>query len=547
MINASVHLGFFPKQVFATVALVFTIFLPWAEATASSVEQSLAAAITAREPDLKRGPGAIAADDMRAVYASRGFRPLWVDRDGLTAAGQALEAVLDSAAEDGLDPARYALLPAGLPGTPGGIAEAELDATLMLLRFAKDLATGRPALRRQAPEHHIEAPTLDLPGVLAAAAAAPDVGAYLRSLAPPHPAYQRLRAALAEHRARAADGAAWPAFPDGPTLRRGDSDERVRLLRDVLARTGDGGPATMALQPALFDGALEDAVTAFQERHGLTPDGVVGPKTRAALDVSLAARIRQIEINMERWRWMPRDLGEPHVLVNMAGFELSMVEGGDEVLGMRVVVGLPYRSTPVFSGKITYLEFNPYWNIPHSIATKDMLPRVQQDPSYFDAQGIRVFTGWGSEALELDPWMIDWWAFSRGNFPFRLRQDPGPKNALGRVKFMFPNRFAVYLHDTPSPELFRRAVRTFSSGCIRVEKPADLAHRLLAHNRGWSPERIAETMQGGPRRIVTLNRPVPVHLTYLTAWSSADGTVHFRDDIYGRDAVLSNALVARSG
>ncbi|TVR97941.1 MAG: peptidoglycan-binding protein [Rhodospirillales bacterium] len=539
--------SFRPAIIISTLAFLFTVLLPWGNGAADSLEEALALAIEERAPTLRLGGTAIDAADVRRVYAGRGFRPLWISRDGPTDAGEALRAALAAAGDDGLDPTRYRL-PSPLPGASAReFADAELEASLILIRFATELATGQPSLRRHAREHHIVAPTLAPAAVLSAAALAPDLRSHLASLAPSHPAYLKLRQALARYRALQADGGEWPAFPDGPTLRRGDSSARVPILREILARVGDSPPAALALRPDYFDAALESAVMAFQQRHGLTPDGVVGAKTRAALDVPLSARIRQLVLNMERWRWMPRDLGEIHVLVNMAGFELTLVEGGADVLDMRVVVGLPYRSTPAFSGTITYLEFNPYWNIPHSIATKDILPRVQRDPNYLDAQGIRVFTGWGSDALELNPWMIDWWAFSQGNFPFRLRQDPGPKNALGRVKFMFPNQFAVYLHDTPSPELFRRAVRTFSSGCIRVEKPVELAHHLLAHNRGWTLERIQTEMRGGPRRIVTLNRAVPVHLTYLTAWSTADGTVHFRDDIYGRDAVLSNALLARSG
>jgi L,D-transpeptidase YcbB len=213
---------------------------------------------------------------------------------------------------------------------------------------------------------------------------------------------------------------------------------------------------------------------------------------------------------------------------------------------MRVVVGTPYQSTPVFSEKMTYLEFNPYWNIPHSIASKEILPQVQRDPYYLADRGIRVFTGLGADAVELDPWTIDWWGLTPATFPFRLRQDPGRDNPLGKVKFMLPNRFAVYLHDTSSPSLFQRTVRTFSHGCIRVEKPAELAAYVLRHNQGWDLERIQSVMRSGARRIVTLKEPVPVHLTYVTAWAADDGTVQFRNDIYGRDSLLFKALFGQS-
>jgi murein L,D-transpeptidase YcbB/YkuD len=230
----------------------------------------------------------------------------------------------------------------------------------------------------------------------------------------------------------------------------------------------------------------------------------------------------------------------------MAGFELDLIVDRRPALSMRVVVGTPYQSTPVFSKEMTYLEFNPYWNIPYSIASKEILPQVQRDPYYLLDRGIRVFTGSGPDAVELDPRTIDWWSITPTTFPFRLRQDPGRDNPLGRVKFMLPNRFAVYLHDTSSPSLFRRTVRTFSHGCIRVEKPAELAAHVLRHNQGWDLERIQSVMRSGKRRIVTLKEPVPVHLTYKTAWAADDGTVQFRNDIYGRDSLLFKALFGTS-
>jgi L,D-transpeptidase YcbB len=300
------------------------------------------------------------------------------------------------------------------------------------------------------------------------------------------------------------------------------------------------GPPPSA--PDHFDPSLQQAVEHFQRRHGLDVDGIVGRDTRAALNVPVQERINQIILNMERWRWMPRDLGATHVLVNMAGFELDFIEDRRPALSMRVVVGTPDQRTPVFSDKITYLEFNPYWNIPYSIASKEILPLIQRDPGYLADRGIRVFTSWAADAAELDPWYIDWWEITPRSFPFRLRQDPGRHNPLGRVKFMLPNRFAVYLHDTSSPSLFHRTVRTFSHGCIRVEKPAELAELLLRHNPGWDLKQIESAMNGGARRIATLKRPVPVHLIYATAWSAADGTVQFRRDIYERDSLLFNML-----
>jgi murein L,D-transpeptidase YcbB/YkuD len=468
----------------------------------------------------------------------------------------------------------------GAEASHAELTEFELKLSLTLTRYVSDLATGRFSPKKELPQQHILPQALDPLTILTNAADAADIGAYLRGFAPPHPAYAGLREALARHRALAAAGG-WPMLPDGPTLKPGMVDERVPLLRWRLQRSGDfdvlpgppaspdpvslgpvsPGPASPAgarsdlaaaslalgpppALPEFFDLALQQAVERFQRRHGLEADGLVGRSTRAALNVSPEERINQIILNMERWRWMPRDLGSTHVLVNMAGFELDLIVDRRPTLSMRVVVGTPYQSTPVFSEEMTYLEFNPYWNIPHSIASKEILPQAQRDPSSLTSRGIRVFAGSGG--VQLDPWAVDWWSITPSTFPFRLRQDPGPNNPLGRVKFMLPNHFSVYLHDTSSPSLFQRTVRTFSHGCIRVEKPAELAAYVLRHNEGWDLERVQSVMKSGARRIVTLKQPVPVHLTYVTAWAADDGTVQFRNDVYGRDSGLFKALFGTS-
>lgn len=481
-----------------------------------------------------------------AFYGDRGYRPVWIDEQGPTPAARLLRAALASAAHEGLEPRDY---PVGVidklmhSGTPSAFTDLELLLTQELVHYVSDAATGRLSPRVIEPNLFPGAGNIEHLALLERAAAAADLGDFLDAAMPSSPVYRRLRRALARYR-KVEEAGGWPVLVTGPALKEGDRSARVVVLRERLEATGD--ITVPAADRDLFDGGLAQAVRRFQGRHGLESDGVVGPATRAELNVPVQTRIRQIIVNMERWRWMPDDLGERYVLVNLAGFELEVVESGRVVMDMRTVVGRPYRSTPVFTGEMTYLEFNPTWTIPPTILRQDILPQVRKDPGYLVEQGIRVFSGWGADSVELDPFDIDWGAVPPHRIPYRLRQDPGPRNALGRVKFMFPNPFHVYLHDTPSRELFGRTVRTLSSGCIRIEQPLRLASYLLAEQPAWTEERIREVIDGGKTTVVRLSTPVPVHLTYLTAWIGEGGTMHFRADAYGRDTLLDSALAANT-
>ena len=289
----------------------------------------------------------------------------------------------------------------------------------------------------------------------------------------------------------------------------------------------------------------DEAVRRFQKRHGLLIDGMVGPETLAALNVPVEERIKKITFNMERWRWLPRDLGERYVFINVANFELNIVEGEQILSTMRVVVGRKARPTPIFTGRMTYMELNPYWYIPGKIAREDILPRILDDPNYLSKENIRVFKTWKEPALEIDPGSIDWALITRSNFPFKLRQEPGSSNALGRIKFVFPNKFSVFLHDTPARALFNKTKRSSSSGCIRVENPIELAEYLLKGKPKWNRDNIMTAINKGKRKILVIPDPINVHVLYLTAWVEKDGTLNFRDDIYGKDKPLKKALENR--
>jgi murein L,D-transpeptidase YcbB/YkuD len=486
-------------------------------------------------------------------YERRGYRLAWGGEDGPLPQADALLAAVGDAASEGLSPNDYHLRRAQSliqdvrlswgshgPHLLHQLVELDLLLTDAFLIYGSHLLMGRINPETIDPEWVASRRQADMAEILQAALEAGRIPESLKNLLPPQSGYDKLRQALARHRAIESD-TGWGKVPEGPKMQRGDRDERVAALRDRLLASGDLVPEPDD-SAELFDPRLEEAVRRFQRRHGLSEDGVVGPATLAALNLSVHERIRQILVNMERWRWLPQDLGEAYALVNIANFELDVVKQAQPLMTMRAIVGKHYRRTPVFSDKITYLVLSPFWHVPPKLAVQDILPQARKDPNYMTNQKIRVFQGWGADAKEIDPNTIDWSKVSAKTFGYRLRQDPGPRNALGRVKFMFPNKFNVYLHDTSSPELFTKTERTFSSGCIRIEKPIDLAEYLLQDDPTWNRERIVAVGEKGVEQTVQVLRPLPIHILYWTAWVNEDGTTHFRKDIYGRDALLLEAL-----
>jgi murein L,D-transpeptidase YcbB/YkuD len=321
--------------------------------------------------------------------------------------------------------------------------------------------------------------------------------------------------------------------PAGATLQPGATDERVRALAARLAVTGELAPSS-TVQGTLYDETLRAAVREFQGRHGLATDGAVGPATLAALNVPVATRIAQLRVSLERARWVFYDPESEFLVVNVAGFQLYHVRRGEIVWRTRVQVGRPYRQTPIFRAQMTYLVVNPTWTVPPTIMRNDIVPAVRRNPAYLASRHIDVFD---SRGMLVDPADVDW---SGRNPPYRLVQRPGEDNALGRIKFMFPNEHAVYLHDTPSRDLFDRDSRAFSSGCIRVENPFELARHLLGSAR--ASERLDALVATGRTETVFLDKPMTVMLLYWTAEVDAEGRVSFFPDVYGRDAAVVAAL-----
>jgi murein L,D-transpeptidase YcbB/YkuD len=312
-------------------------------------------------------------------------------------------------------------------------------------------------------------------------------------------------------------------------------------LRARLAVTDGAAPHADAGAEQTYDKGLVEAVEFFQTRHGIDADGAVGNGTVAALNVPVEDRIEEIVIAMERLRWMPDNLGAKYLIVNIAGFDLKQVTGGKVTDEMAVVVGKPYSRTPVFSDAVRYVELNPYWNVPPSIAVKEELPILKRNPGGLAASGFEAVRG--DTVLPLTA--VSWGQYGPGNFPFQLRQRPGPKNALGRAKFVFPNKFNVYLHDTPSQAAFDKTDRAFSHGCIRLSRPIDLAGDVLGDVPGWDRARIDSVVASGKRTVVNLTKPLPIHITYQTAWVD-NGKANFRNDVYEQDLKLVNALAGRS-
>ncbi len=493
--------------------------------------------------------------DLPAFYRGRDFRPAWVTPHGISSQGEVLLDLLRGAGEEGLCPADYHLAPIeSLLGVAADAARFELvfeplwmTQLDLLLTDAFLLYTGHLIEGRVDPEEvHVgwysRPRRADLARLLQYALEAGRLGPVLHDLSPPHPGYARLREALAAHRTISALGG-WPQVPPGPVLRPGEKDPRVSLLRNRLFFTGDLASEPDS-PPDLFDPGTASALRGFQNRHGLEADGVFGPRTLEELNRPVEERIRQLEVNMERWRWLPKSLGDPHLAINIADFNLEVVASGTTVMSMPVVVGTAYRKTPVFSGWMSYLEFAPYWNVPPTILREDLLPKIKSDQGFL-ARGHYEIVRWEKEGeVIVDPSAIDWPKVEARTFPGALRQKPGPWNPLGRVKFMFPNRFAVYLHDTPDRRLFLRDVRSFSSGCIRIERPLDLAQYLL-EDKGWHCDRLLGLMAAGVPRQVRLPAPVPVHIQYWTAWVDETGRVNFREDVYLRDLDLEVALAER--
>lgn len=543
-----------PDRILVAAAVVAAASLWVSIATAATDPAAVREALQERVALLREGrPGPAGREGLMSrsvlpmLYEADGFAARWTDPSRVAA----LLRALDGLSADGLNPADYHVeelrrraATAERAQTAAEAADFDLLASDALVLALCHLETGKVDPKTVVADWNFNPHPQTDATIAAAARRAVESGRIEEELAaarPDHWMYARGRELLAEYRSIAARGG-WPRLAAGPTLKPGMSDPRVPALRARLAAEGDYTGA--ASTDTVYDEALVTAMKAFQERHLLDADGVVGPAVLKEVNVTADERVNQIRVNLERARWVLHEIGSAdHVLVDIAGYGVRFMHDRRPVWQSRAIVGQPFRQTPSFRAEIQYVVFNPTWTVPPTILAKDILPHMRSGTNVLKKKHLKVIDNQGRE---VDPSTINWSQVTARNFPYQLRQDPGDDNALGRVKIMFPNPHLVYLHDTPSKSLFDKDRRNFSSGCIRVEKPRELAELVLADPASWNRAAIDATIDKGDQRTVNLKKRIPVLLIYWTVDQDAGGRAVFKPDVYGQDALLRAALDRRA-
>ena len=483
---------------------------------------------------------------VRQAYAKLDDRPVWTSEGTLRATADELITVLSSADSYGLDPTDYPLdeirgeadeIRDGSEGStaraPAAVARWDVLCSETFVRFASQVAGGRvkPAALGNGGNWFAMPRGMDGTTLLLRTAGEGNLRDLLSSVEPQNPGYLHLKNAYARYREVAAHGG-WGEVAYGDTFVWNRKDARIPALRKRLAASGD--LAKDKAKGNKYDASLRDAVSRFQARHGLPITGMVDSNTVEVLNVPVIERLREMQLNLDRWRWQQNDLGPFYVVVNIPEFALHVVNQGKMVDSMRVIVGRYYHPTPVFSDSISAIVLNPDWAVPGTIARNELLPMVQQDSTYFIKRKIHVYRGSGARMVEIPSDTVQWANIESGSFPYMLRQEAGPENPLGRIKFLLPNQFDVYLHDTPSTELFLQDQRDFSYGCVRLQKPLRFAGDLLDPQE-WPEKRLEDMIATGKPDTLRIHPPVPVSLQYWTCWVDDQGQVQFRDDVYRID------------
>jgi len=503
----------------------------------SQAQTAAGAQETALANELNRGGKAIA--EIRDYYAASNYKPIWLKNRNKAAS---LEKLVSTGAAHGLPVSAYGAdkVVAQLKSAKNvqDRAKAEIAASRLLVSFGRALGSGYLRPRDIDSELHIFPTVRSAKSILDAARKTSSMTRLEKALMPKSKAYAALRKERKRLEKIVRNGDWGPRISAGKTLRPGQSSPRVAAMRARLSKING---RSLGTSPG-YDDKLVEAVRSFQEQHGLNADGVAGPATLSAINSNAADRLAQVLVGMERLRWMNRDLGKRHVNVNLADFTMELVENGRAIFESRVVIGKSKEHrTPEFSKDMTHMVINPTWHVPSSIASKELLPKLKRDLNYLNKRNMRLLNRAGNV---VNPANINLSAYSENNFPYRIKQAPDRGNALGRVKFMFPNRFAIYLHDTPAKKLFGRDTRAFSHGCVRVARPFEFAYELLKPQYGSKAKGTFQAiLERGKERFVNLETAVPVHLTYRSAVVDARGKVQYRGDIYGRDRKVFRALV----
>jgi murein L,D-transpeptidase YcbB/YkuD len=493
---------------------------------------------------------------VRTFYENRQFRPAWsVDKSVLPDVDSLL-AALNESDREGLEPHDYHLeaidsvlfelkrrYTGREPIDPQFRTDLEFLLTDAYLRYATHLEEGKIDCDSLKTRWTIGWKGATYDSLLAASLESHTIRSGLQSLLPRHWMYDGLKEMLALFDAMANKGG-WRSVPAGQTLKGGDSGKRVLALRNRLWVSGDLSHRT-GWNTDEFDSTLADGLRSFQRRHGLEPSGVADSATIVALNVPVQKRIEQIKINLERWRWMPHDLGRKHIRVNIPDFRLVVEEDGKKVMTMKVVLGLPEWPTPVFSTAMSHVLFNVHWIAPDDILSKELINYMKADSNYLRGNNMTLWRRKGDSLQQIDPRMVNIKEMDPKDIDFFLRQDAGPQNIMGQVKFLVPNEHSIYLHDTPYREDFPKNVRMFGHGCIRLEKPLDLAEYVLREFPTWNCDRIDTVIAQKVEQSLLLRYPIPVHVLYCTAWKEKDGSVNFREDYYGLDRRLGVALLTR--
>ncbi|AHM61029.1 peptidoglycan binding domain-containing protein [Flammeovirgaceae bacterium 311] len=483
-------------------------------------------------------------EDFKNFYSERDYQTAWMRKKGVTPEGEQLLDAISRAPEDGLNSEDYKLqylyhlkkkVEKDKDTEIAEITKLDKELTAAYLKFASHKLTGRINPEQLDELWKVDPRDMDLAAHLQNALQEGKIAESLQELEPQDPQYIALKKAYNNYKNLLEEKGEWPKLPADLTIKAGDSTQYVATLRERLAADGYAGSPKPDSIMQVYDSTLVKSIMLYQEKNGLEPDGVVGGKTLDMLNTSLKERIDQIQLNLERMRWSGERPDGRYLLVNVPQYMLYIYEGDERVMDMRVIVGEAYKSsTPLFNDTLEYIAFSPTWTVPNSIATEEMLPKLKKNPDYLRNNNFRLYEGWNENAAELDARSVNWNKVSADNFPYRIVQQPGDHNALGHIKFMFPNDLDIYLHDTPTEHLFKRAERDFSHGCIRVERPVDLAVYLL-DDPNWNQARVEESMQLPEPENVKLKEKIPVILDYRTAWVDDDGRVTFAKDIYGHD------------